>query len=139
MYIPNELIIPLTTYRKLYDTRAGVLAGQVEVAKAEDGTLSEAPGAGANAATEGEEAAKGTAGMPGFWLRAMMNHGMLQECVTEEDAPALEYLSDVRCIDKEDYTVRRGGFCLGGCGVGGWGWVPRAPASFSYIPHATTT
>lgn len=99
--------------RTLYDKRAGVLTGKVAVAKGNDGAFTETPAEGGGGGGEGEEDAKGTVGVPGFWLRAMMNHGMLQETVAEEDVAALEYLDDVRCVDKEDYTVRLGWFGVG--------------------------
>lgn len=84
-----------------------MLTGKVDVAKGNDGAFSEMAAAPAPAeAGEGEGEKKGTAGVPEFWLRAMMNHQGLQDTIAEEDVPALEYLADVRCIDKEDYTVR---------------------------------
>lgn len=89
-------------HRKLYDKRGDVLAGKVDVAKGNDGTLSETEPSAA-AAEEGEKI--GTVGVPEFWVRALMNHGGVQETIAEEDLPALEYLQDVRCVDKEDYTV----------------------------------
>lgn len=90
--------ISRSAHRKLYDKRGDVLAGKVDVAKGNDGTLSE---------TEpSSEEDKGTVGVPEFWVRALMNHGGVQETIAEEDLPALEYLADVRCVDKEDYTVR---------------------------------
>ncbi len=82
-----------------------MLTGKTEVAKqGNDGAWAETAPDPTTATAEGD--AKGTVGVPGFWLQAMANHGMLQETIAEEDVGALEYLADVRCIDKEDYTVR---------------------------------
>lgn len=99
------------------------MTGKVDVVKGDDGTLSEAEAK----AEEGEK----KKGVPEFWVRALMNHGGVQETIAEEDIPALEYLADVRCVDKEDYTVRFWGMMIWRMqrsrGVGGWaGLVDRA-------------
>jgi nucleosome assembly protein 1-like 1 len=81
-----------------------VLTGHTDVTKEEDGSFTET---NPDPATE--------AGVPEFWLRAMLNHEMLRDTIAEEDLPALELLTDVRCVDKEDYTVRGCVLCVCVC------------------------
>jgi nucleosome assembly protein 1-like 1 len=36
-------------------------------------------------------------GVPGFWLRAMLNHGAINRLIQEKDRPILMHLQDVQC------------------------------------------
>jgi hypothetical protein len=76
-----------------------------------DGTLSEVPGFPVAEATEAsEEGAKDDKGpkrgVPDFWLTALVHHDMLSAMLAEEDVPALNHLTDIRCIDQDDHQVR---------------------------------
>ncbi|CAM9545720.1 unnamed protein product [Ascophyllum nodosum] len=42
------------------------------------------------------------AGVPHFWMQCMLHHEALHDVVCEPDLEALYYLSDVRCVDKDD-------------------------------------
>ena len=108
----------------------------MDVTKGNDGAFTEAPAdpAAAPASAGAGEGDAPSGPVPGFWLQAMMNHGMLVSTVAEEDVAALEHLVDIRCVDKEDLTVRipRGGadtirLCFN-CGCEGVLWA--RPASF---------
>eukprot|EP00904_Undaria_pinnatifida_P002937 jgi/Undpi1/12644/HiC_scaffold_6.g02312.m1 len=76
-------------YANIYARRAEVVAGRLknidvlEVDKMEAG--------------EG-----GESGVPHFWMQCMLHHEALHDVVCEPDLEALYYLSDVRCVDKDD-------------------------------------
>lgn len=36
-------------------------------------------------------------GVPGFWMRAMLNHGGISRLIQEKDRPILMHLQDVQC------------------------------------------
>lgn len=36
-------------------------------------------------------------GVPGFWMRAMLNHGGIARLIQEKDRPILMYLQDIQC------------------------------------------
>ncbi|KAJ0394230.1 hypothetical protein P43SY_003569 [Pythium insidiosum] len=81
-------------YQPLYHERAAIVSGTKEV----DAVIN---GEGA----QQEEAAGEDAdvkGIPGFWLRAFMNHSALADMVQERDVPAFEYLIDVRSASHEE-------------------------------------
>ncbi|CAN0292243.1 unnamed protein product [Laminaria digitata] len=44
----------------------------------------------------------GESGVPHFWMQCMLHHEALHDVVCEPDLEALFYLSDVRCVDKDD-------------------------------------
>ena len=52
-----------------------------------------------------EEASVGTAekGIPGFWLQSLASHSSIGYLITEEDEPALEALSDIKCEYDEEF------------------------------------
>jgi nucleosome assembly protein 1-like 1 len=37
-------------------------------------------------------------GVPGFWLRAMLNHGGISRLIQEKDRPILMHLLDIECV-----------------------------------------
>ena len=45
-------------------------------------------------------------GIPGFWVRALATNDVVSEIIEENDIEVLNFLSDVRCVDHEDMTVR---------------------------------
>jgi nucleosome assembly protein 1-like 1 len=77
-------------YQPLYAERAEIVSGTKEV----DAVVS---GEGLSA----EEIAEDVKGVPGFWVRALMNHSALAEMVQERDLQALEFLIDVRSTSHE--------------------------------------
>lgn len=82
-------------YEKLYQPffvdRAAIVSGAKEV----DAVTS---GEGLSA----DEAAEDVKGIPGFWLRALMNHSAVADMVQERDLEALQYLIDVRSSSHEN-------------------------------------
>jgi nucleosome assembly protein 1-like 1 len=52
-----------------------------------------------------EEAQENVKGIPGFWVRALMNHSIVEQIITERDLPALEHLIDVRSTSHEENNV----------------------------------
>jgi nucleosome assembly protein 1-like 1 len=75
-------------YKPFYTQRAEIVSGAKEV---------EAAAAEPHEA-EAEEEVKG---VPGFWLRAFMNHSVLADLVQERDLPAFEFLTDVHSVSHE--------------------------------------
>jgi nucleosome assembly protein 1-like 1 len=69
-------------YQPLYAERALVVSGEKEVATADE--------------MAGETEQTKTVGIPGFWVKAMMNHPVVEQIITERDLPALEFLKDVK-------------------------------------------
>ncbi|OQR97879.1 nucleosome assembly protein 1 [Achlya hypogyna] len=65
-------------YQPLYAERSLVVMGEKEVASAED------------------KEKDNTVGIPKFWLKALMNHPMVEQIITDRDIPALEFLKDVK-------------------------------------------
>ncbi|OQS05058.1 inactive ubiquitin carboxyl-terminal hydrolase [Thraustotheca clavata] len=65
-------------YQPLYAERSLVVSGEKEVATVED------------------KAKDTTVGIPKFWLKALMNHPVVEQIITDRDIPALEFLKDVR-------------------------------------------
>jgi nucleosome assembly protein 1-like 1 len=37
-------------------------------------------------------------GVPGFWMRAMLNHAGIARLIQEKDRPILMYLQDIECV-----------------------------------------
>ncbi|DAZ94263.1 TPA: hypothetical protein N0F65_011895 [Lagenidium giganteum] len=81
-------------YQPMYRERAEIVAGSKEV----DAVLS-GEGLQQEEASAEEDDVKG---IPGFWLRALMNHSLLEELIHERDLPAFEYLVDIRSSSHED-------------------------------------
>ncbi|KAG6621980.1 nucleosome assembly protein 1 [Phytophthora cinnamomi] len=73
-------------YQPFYQQRAEIVSGAKEV-EAVTAAAAEPQQADADA----EEDVKG---VPGFWLRAFMNHSVLAELIQERDLPAFEFLTD---------------------------------------------
>ena len=72
-------------YQPLYDKRAQVIKGEVDVeVSAED------------AEAAGEDEGDAPEGIPDFWLVAFKNHEQLEEQITEKDEDALKHLIDVK-------------------------------------------
>ncbi|EQC37203.1 hypothetical protein SDRG_05429 [Saprolegnia diclina VS20] len=67
-------------YQPLYDERALVVTGEKEVASAD----------------EKAEEAEPSVGIPKFWVKALMNHPMIEQMITDRDIPALEFLKNVK-------------------------------------------
>jgi hypothetical protein len=60
------------------------------------------------AAAEASDKDKGPKrGIPDFWLTALVHHDMLSAMLAEEDVPALNHLTDIKCTDREDHEARR--------------------------------
>ncbi|CAH0480659.1 unnamed protein product [Peronospora belbahrii] len=79
-------------YQPFYQQRAEIVSGAKEV---------EAVTAAA-AELEQVEDEENVKGVPGFWLRAFMNHSALAELIQERDLPTFEYLMDVRSVSHEE-------------------------------------
>lgn len=64
----------------------------------------------AEASEEGAKDDKGPKrGVPDFWLTALVHHDMLSAMLAEEDIPALNQLTDIRCTDQDDHQVHEHG------------------------------
>lgn len=74
-------------YQPLYKERAQIISGEKEV-----GAVT----------TEEDTEGNNEKGIPGFWLRALMNHSVVEQVITEKDLPALEYLVDIRSTSHEE-------------------------------------
>ncbi len=85
----------------LFAKRASVVSGEVDVEEKEDGVFEEKPG---TPAAVGEDGAPPSLAVPDFWTKAMLSHSTLAQMVEPADVPALQFLTEVRCVDKEDYT-----------------------------------
>jgi len=79
-----------------YEQRRKIISGEVEVesAPAEEGAPAEAQ-------AQEESDIKG---IPGFWFQALGNHPVTGDFMTEEDAPALGALDDIKIEYDETYT-----------------------------------
>lgn len=80
-------------YQPFYSQRAEIVTGAKEVDAVVNGEGK------TDGASEEDENVKG---VPGFWLRAFMNHSALADLIHERDLPAFEYLLDVRSASHED-------------------------------------
>lgn len=80
-------------YQPFYSQRAEIVTGakEVETVTSGEGLTQED--------LEGEDA--DVKGIPGFWLRAFMNHSVLADLVHERDLPAFEFLLDIRSTSHE--------------------------------------
>ncbi|TYZ53632.1 hypothetical protein PybrP1_002991 [[Pythium] brassicae (nom. inval.)] len=76
-------------YQPFYRQRAEIVTGAKEVDAVVDSEV----------ASDEDANVKG---VPGFWLRAFMNHSALADLIHERDLPAFEYLLDVRSASHED-------------------------------------
>ncbi|KAG3113588.1 hypothetical protein PI124_g7029 [Phytophthora idaei] len=81
-------------YQPFYKQRAEIVSGAKEV----DAVTA----AAAEPQQAGAEAAEDVKGVPGFWLRAFMNHSVLAELIQERDLPAFEHLTDVHSVSHEE-------------------------------------
>lgn len=80
-------------YQPFYHQRAEIVSGAKEV---------EAVTAAAAEPQEGDaDAEENVTGVPGFWLRAFMNHSVLADLIHERDLPAFEFLTDVHSVSHE--------------------------------------
>lgn len=77
----------LAQRRVIYEQRKGVIVGE---------TIVEIGGASSE---------EGVKGIPGFWLKALCNHPGIGEFITEEDVPALEYLTDITVMYNETFSL----------------------------------
>lgn len=80
-------------YKPFYQQRAEIVSGAKEV---------EAVTAAAAEPQEGDAEAEDVKGVPGFWLRAFMNHSVLADLIQERDLPAFEFLTDVHSVSHEE-------------------------------------
>lgn len=78
-------------YQPLYAERAEIVSGTKEV-----------PAVVSGEGLSAEEIAEDVKGVPGFWVRALMNHSALAEMVQERDLQALEFLTDVKSTSHEN-------------------------------------
>ncbi|KAL7690906.1 putative nucleosome assembly protein (NAP) [Plasmopara halstedii] len=81
-------------YQPFYKQRAEIVSGSKEV-----DAVTAASADSQKASTDLEDDVKG---VPGFWLRAFMNHSVLAELIQERDLPAFEFLIDVRSVSHEE-------------------------------------
>ncbi|KAI9921168.1 hypothetical protein PsorP6_001256 [Peronosclerospora sorghi] len=81
-------------YQPFYRERAEIVSGAKEVE-----AVAAAASAPQQTNTEIEEDVKG---IPGFWLRAFMNHSVLADLIQERDLPAFEFLVDVHSVSHEE-------------------------------------
>ncbi|GMF28360.1 unnamed protein product [Phytophthora lilii] len=81
-------------YQPFYAQRAEIVSGAKEVE-----AVTAAPAEPQEADAEAEEDVKG---VPGFWLRAFMNHSVLADLIQERDLPAFEFLTDVHSVSHEE-------------------------------------
>ncbi|TDH73007.1 hypothetical protein CCR75_008383 [Bremia lactucae] len=81
-------------YQPFYKQRADIVSGAREVE-----AVTAATAESSEADIIPEEIVKG---VPGFWLRAFMNHSVLSELIQERDLPVFEFLNDVHSISHED-------------------------------------
>ncbi|KAE9338832.1 hypothetical protein PR003_g11312 [Phytophthora rubi] len=80
-------------YQPFYHQRAEIVSGAKEV---------EAVTAAAAEPQEGDaDAEENVTGVPGFWLRAFMNHSVLADLIHERDLPAFEFLTNVHSVSHE--------------------------------------
>ncbi|KAI9998281.1 hypothetical protein PInf_002656 [Phytophthora infestans] len=75
-------------YQPFYKQRAEIVSGAKEVETV--------------TAAQQAEAEEDVKGVPGFWLRAFMNHSVLAELIQERDLPAFEFLTDVHSASHEE-------------------------------------
>jgi len=80
-----------------FDRRRDIVNGAIEV---EDESM---PEDSAPAQSSPEDA--DMKGIPGFWLQALSNHPVTSEFITEEDAPALGALEDIRVEYDDTYQT----------------------------------
>eukprot|EP00624_Nannochloropsis_granulata_P003199 evm.model.NODE_2618_length_17309_cov_37.127159.6 len=81
----------------LLDKRRAIVLGDVDVEKKEEDWETIAKKCG-------EEGEVKEAGVPHFWLQAMVNCRLLRGMIEEDDVPALKFVTDIQCVDKEDGT-----------------------------------
>jgi nucleosome assembly protein 1-like 1 len=79
-------------YQPFYKQRAEIVSGAKEV----DAVLN------GEGKVEGASEEDDVKGVPGFWLRAFMNHSALADLIHERDLLAFEYLVDVRSASHEE-------------------------------------
>lgn len=85
-------------YGAIYGRRTDIVTGRA--GPTTEGAQAEDAGKGGE---EGEKGDKGKeSGVPHFWMQCMLHHEALRDVVCEGDLEALYYLSDVRCVDKEN-------------------------------------
>ncbi|CAI5723779.1 unnamed protein product [Peronospora destructor] len=81
-------------YQPFYQQRAAIVSGTKEVE-----AVTAATAEPQETDVEDEENVKG---IPGFWLRAFMNHSALTDLIQERDLPAFEFLTDVRSVSHDN-------------------------------------
>jgi len=86
-------------FEPIYAKRSAIVRGETEPSLSEeDAATVEAAGA---PPAEGGEA---VAGVPDFWLSALGRVHEFEQLLEEADVPALKYLVDVRCRDRDDLS-----------------------------------
>ncbi|GMF45967.1 unnamed protein product [Phytophthora fragariaefolia] len=81
-------------YQPFYQQRAEIVSGAKEV----DAVTA----AAAEPQQADADASEDVKGVPGFWLRAFMNHSVLADLIQERDLPAFEFLTDVHSVSHEE-------------------------------------
>lgn len=81
-------------YQPFYKDRADIVSGAKEV----DAVTA----ASADIQKVDAEPEEDVKGVPGFWLRAFMNHSVLADLIQERDLPAFEFLNDVHSVSHEE-------------------------------------
>ncbi|CAM9850567.1 unnamed protein product [Chrysoparadoxa australica] len=84
-------------YEENYSKRAQILSGQLKVEVDLEKEGGEQLMAEANADLEEDT----TPGIPHFWLQCLLRHEAMADIIEEKDVEALQYLEDVRCVEKE--------------------------------------
>ncbi|CAH0485052.1 unnamed protein product [Peronospora farinosa] len=81
-------------YQPFYQQRAEIVSGTKEVE-----AVTAATAEPQETDVEDEDNVKG---IPGFWLRAFMNHSALADLIQERDLPAFEFLTDVHSVSHDN-------------------------------------
>jgi hypothetical protein len=75
----------------LYDLRQQIVSGAVEP------TLTAEDEAEIPASESTPEGAPEVKGIPGFWGQCLTNSSVISDAITDDDIPALNYLTDIQC------------------------------------------
>jgi len=79
----------------LWQKRAAIIAGEVEPTEEEAGPEEESEVPKIEEIKEEEKLDESTKGIPDFWLTALQNNQYFEATITEKDADALKFLSDI--------------------------------------------
>ena len=118
-YVKEKIILEAkykALYEPLFVKRSNIVNGVVDVRKVESPPLSSSTETTEVvdettiemyeefSAPELGENGEGQIGVPNFWISAMVQNETVSSSISEEDVAALEYLTDIKCIDNEEMT-----------------------------------